>query len=349
MQCDGLADNDEQHELAVEPVTAPANAWQDFSVQPDPKPVPILAKLSGVTHRYGPVIALDGLDLEVRRGEVLGVLGPNGAGKTTAISLLLGSLHVQNGTARVFGSAPGAPEVRVRRGAMLQVSGVSPNLTVLEHIELFRAYYPLPLSANRLLVTAGLEDLARRRFAKLSGGQKQRVMFALALAGDPELLFLDEPTTGLDVDARRRLWNEIRSLREAGSTAVLTTHNLDEADALADRVVVIYKGRRIAEGTPAEIKSRTAGRFVRCITRTLADEISSFPGVVEAQIRGQHLEALTTRPEDLVRELFRRDEALADLTIEAAGLEDAFLALTQDRTTGASARATIGSIPSEAG
>ncbi len=308
---------------------------------------PVLAELSSVTHRYGSVVALNGLDLEVRRGEVLGVLGPNGAGKTTAIGLLLGSLHVQEGSATVFGSAPGAPEVRVRRGAMLQVSGVSPNLTVLEHIELFRAYYPFPLSATRLLATAGLEDLGRRRFAKLSGGQKQRVMFALALAGDPELLFLDEPTTGLDVDARRRLWNEIRSLREAGRTAVLTTHNLDEADALADRVVVIHRGRRIAEGTPAQIKSRTAGRFVRCITRTLAEEIASFPGVVETQTRGRHLEALTTRPEDLVRELLRRDDTLADLTIEAAGLEDAFLALTSDTKAGTSADSTVEVAPSE--
>ena len=219
-----------------------------------------LASLSRVTHRYGPVVALDGLDLEVRRGEVLGVLGPNGAGKTTAISLLLGSLGVQEGAASVFGCAPGAPEVRVRRGAMLQISGISANLTVREHIELFRAYYPAPLPAARLLAMAGLEDLAQRRYGKLSGGQKQRVMFARwALAGDPELLFLDEPTTGLDVDARHRLWSEIRGLRESGRTTVLTTHNLDEADALADRVVVIHNGRRIAEGTPAEIKSRTAG------------------------------------------------------------------------------------------
>ena len=293
---------------------------------------PTLASLSRVTHRYGPVLALDGLDLEVRRGEVLGVLGPNGAGKTTAISLLLGSLHVQEGVASVFGSAPGAAEVRVRRGAMLQISGISANLTVREHIELFRAYYPAPLAASRLLAMAGLEDLARRRYGKLSGGQKQRVMFALALAGDPELLFLDEPTTGLDVDARHRLWNEIRALRESGRTTVLTTHNLDEADALADRVVVIHNGRRIAEGTPAEIKSRTAGRLVRCVTRIAPDAVASLPGVVEARTRGQHLEALTTQPEVLVRELLVRDEALADLTVVAAGLEEAFLALTRDTT-----------------
>ncbi len=297
-------------------------------MQAGTSPGPALARLSRVTHRYGPVVALDGLDLEVRRGEVLGVLGPNGAGKTTAISLLLGSLQVQEGAASVFGFAPGAPEVRVRRGAMLQISGISANLIVREHIELFRAYYPAPLPAARLLAMAGLEKLARRRYGKLSGGQKQRVMFALALAGDPELLFLDEPTTGLDVDARHRLWSEIRGLRESGRTTVLTTHNLDEADALADRVVVIHNGRRIAEGTPAEIKSRT-GRLVRCVTRIRPDEVASLPGVIEARTRGRHLEALTTQPEDLVRELLARDEELADLTVVAAGLEDAFLALTR--------------------
>ena len=295
---------------------------------------PTLASLSRVTHRYGPVVALDELDLEVRRGEVLGVLGPNGAGKTTAISLLLGSLHVQQGAASVFGCAPGAPEVRVRRGAMLQISGISANLTVREHIELFRAYYPAPLQASRLMAMAGLEDLARRRYGKLSGGQKQRVMFALALAGDPELLFLDEPTTGLDVDARHRLWSEIRALRKSGRTTVLTTHNLDEADALADRVVVIHNGRRIAEGTPGEIKSRTAGRLVRCVTRIGPDEVASMPGVVEARSRGQHLEVLTTRPEELVRQLLGRDEGLGDLTVVSAGLEEAFLALTRDGKEG---------------
>ena len=289
-----------------------------------------LASLSGVTHRYGTVVALNGLDLEVRRGEVLGVLGPNGAGKTTAIKLLLGSLQRQEGEASVFGRAPGAEEVRMRRGAMLQESGISANLTVREHIELFRAYYPAPLSASRLLAMAGLEDLAGRRFGKLSGGQKQRTMFALALAGDPELLFLDEPTAGLDVDARHRLWAEIRSLRESGRTTVLTTHNLDEADALADRVVVIHQGQGIAEGSPAEIKARTAGRLVRGVTRIQPDEIAGLPGVVEARTRGRHLEVLTTHPENLVRELLARDDLLSDLSVVAAGLEDAFLALTRE-------------------
>ena len=181
-----------------------------------------VAELAGVHHRYGDVVALDGLDLAVRAGDVLAVLGPNGAGKTTAISLLLGSLSVQRGEVRVFGAEPGAEAVRLRRGAMLQASGVPNTLTVIEHLELFCSYYPTPLPVPRLLAMAGLEDVGARRFQRLSGGQKQRVMFALALAGDPELVFLDEPTTGLDVEARRSLWREIRALKAAGRTAVLT-------------------------------------------------------------------------------------------------------------------------------
>ena len=289
-----------------------------------------LASLTGVTHRYGHVVALDGLSLEIRPGEVLAVLGPNGAGKTTAIGLLLGSLPVQEGAVRVFGRDPGARPVRMRRGAMLQASGVPDTLTVAENLELFSSYYPAPLSVSRLLAMAGLEDLGNRGYGRLSGGQKQRVMFALALVGDPELVFLDEPTTGLDVEARRSLWNEIRTLKKAGRTAVLTTHYLEEADALADRIAVIHQGRVVAEGTPAEIKSRTADRRVRCITGVSRDEVAALPGVVRVWVNGQHLEILTARPEDLLRTLLARDPDLRDLHVTGAGLEDAFLTLVGD-------------------
>ena len=289
-----------------------------------------LATMSAVTHRYGEVVALDGLDLEIRPGEVLAVLGPNGAGKATAISLLLGSLPVQEGTVRVFGCDPGARAVRMRRGAMLQVSGVADTLTIAEHLELFSSYYPAPLPVSRPLAMAGLEDLGERRYGRLSGGQKQRVMFALALAGDPELVFLDEPTTGLDVEARRSQWNEIRGLKAAGRTAVLTTHYLEEADALADRIVVIHQGRVVAEGMPAEIKSRTADRRVRCITSVGRDEVAVLPGVVRVEVNGQHLAILTARPEDLLRTLLALDTDLRDLHVAGAGLEDAFLTLVRD-------------------
>ncbi len=289
-----------------------------------------LATMSAVTHRYGDVVALDGLDLEIRAGEVLAVLGPNGAGKTTAIGLLLGTLLTQDGTVRVFGHEPGASAVRMRRGAMLQISGVPDTLTIAEHVELFSSYYPAPLPVSRLLAMAGLEDLADRRYGRLSGGQKQRVMFALALAGDPELVFLDEPTTGLDVEARRSLWNEIRELKAAGRTAVLTTHYLEEADALADRIAVIHQGRVVAEGTPAEIKSRAADRRVRCITAVNRDEVAALPVVVRVEASGQHLEILTARPEELLRTLFALDPDLHDLHVTGAGLEDAFLTLIRD-------------------
>ncbi len=296
-----------------------------------------LATMSAVTHRYGDVVALDGLNLTIRAGEVLAVLGPNGAGKTTAINLLLGSLRAQEGTVEVFGHEPGARAVRMRRGAMLQVSGVPDTLTVAEHLELFSSYYPAPLPVSRLLEMAGLEDLRDRRYGRLSGGQKQRVMFALALAGDPELVFLDEPTTGLDVEARRSLWNEIRELKAAGRTAVLTTHYLEEADALADRIAVIHRGRTVAEGTSAQIKSRAADRSVRCITSVDAGEVAALPGVARVEMSGQHLEILTSRPEELLRTLLDLDPDLRDLHVSGAGLEDAFLTLVRDVDTGEAA------------
>lgn len=295
-----------------------------------PAPDRTLARLAGVTHRYGEVVALESFDLEVRAGEVLAVLGPNGAGKTTAIRLLLGALPVQEGQVRVFGGAPGSPEARRRRGAMLQTSGVPEALTVREHLELFTAYYPAPLPVERLLALAGLDEIAERRFGALSGGQKQRLFFALALAGDPELVFLDEPTAGLDLDGRLRLWDEIRRLREAGRAAVLTTHYLEEADALADRVAVVHRGALIAEGKPAEIKTRVAGRVVRCSTRLGEEEAKSLPGVVRVSRRGRRLALLTSQPEAALRRMFALDPDLGDLTVEGAGLEEVFLTLTRD-------------------
>ncbi len=294
--------------------------------------VETVARLQRVHHAYGEVVALDGVSLEIKQGEVLADLGPNGAGKTTAVSLLLGTLAVQSGVADVFGQAPGSQAVRARRGAMLQISGVPETLTVREHIALFRSYYARSLDEQRLLAMAGLEELADRRFGKLSGGQQQRVMFALALAGDPELVFLDEPTTGLDLEARRNLWSEIRQLRGRGRSAVLTTHHLDEADALADRVVVIHRGRVIAEGTPAEIKSQSAGRRISCITGIPLERLSMIPGVASVTRNGQHTEILSSGPEDVLRTLLELDRSLRDLHVSGAGLEDAFIALTQSES-----------------
>lgn len=293
----------------------------------------LLATMSNVSHRYGDVLALDRFDLEIRAGEVLAVLGPNGAGKTTAISLLLGSLRTQEGAVKVFEQDPGASAVRMRRGAMLQVSGVADTITVSEHLHHFASYYPNPLPISRALAMADLEEIRDRRFGRLSGGQKQRLMFALALVGDPELVFLDEPTTGLDVEIRRSLWNEIRELKLAGRTAVLTTHYLEEADALADRIVVINQGQIVAQGTPNEIKSRAANRRVSCTTSLDLQTITSLPDVVDATMDGQHVEIFTAHPENLLRRMFELDPDLGELEVTSAGLEEAFITLVRGSET----------------
>ncbi len=217
-----------------------------------------VAELRRVTKRYGEVEALRGVDLAIERGEVVALLGPNGAGKTTAVRILLGLASPTSGTASVFGKAPTSQEAKLRRGALLQVARVPETLRVSEHIELFSCYYAKPLPVAETMEAAGLNGIENRLFGDLSGGQKQRVLFALALCGNPDLLFLDEPTVGLDVEARRALWGRIRSFVASGGSVLLTTHYLDEADALANRIAVINQGRIVAEGSPAEIKAQTS-------------------------------------------------------------------------------------------
>jgi ABC-2 type transport system ATP-binding protein len=207
---------------------------------------------------------------------------------------------------------------------------VPETLRVREHIDLFSTYYQKPMPAREVLAAAGLEKLSDRKFGELSGGQKQRVLFALAICGDPDLFFLDEPTVGLDVEARRLLWDEIRRLISRGKTVLLTTHYLQEADALADRIAVINQGEIIAEGTPAEIKAQTGGKKIRCITSLSSGVLRELPGVREVQQDREAVEILTDEAEPIVRELLARDSQLSGLEVTSAGLEEAFLALTQD-------------------
>lgn len=293
---------------------------------------PVVAQLKGVSKNYGDVKALRNVTLDVHAGEVVSVLGPNGAGKTTAVKLLLGLAGANAGTVNVFGGDPRNPNNRLRTGAMLQVARVPETLRVKEHVDLFSSYYPKPLPLAETLATAGLKEIANRKFGELSGGQKQRVLFALAICGDPDLIFLDEPTVGLDVEARRVLWEEIRKLVSRGKTVLLTTHYLQEADALADRVVVINKGEIIAEGTPAEIKSRTAGKQIRCVSSLPVVEVCSIPGVLEVRADREGILISTAAPDSVLRELFQRDERLSGVEVISAGLEEAFLALTQDNS-----------------
>jgi ABC-2 type transport system ATP-binding protein len=292
----------------------------------------IVASLEAVNKNYGNIRALRAVDFRVHAGQVVALLGPNGAGKTTAVKLLLGLSQPTAGKVRVFGGDPTNPANRMRTGAMLQVGRVPETLRVREHIDLFSSYYTKPMAAAEVLAAAGLEKLSDRKFGDLSGGQKQRVLFALAICGDPDLLFLDEPTVGLDVEARRMLWDEIRRMVERGKTVLLTTHYLQEADALADRVAVINQGEIIAQGTPDEIKAKTSGKRIRCITSLGIATLRQMAGVTEVKEDREAVEIHAVEAEPVVRELLARDAQLSGLEITSAGLEEAFIALTQEST-----------------
>ncbi|MPY86893.1 MAG: ATP-binding cassette domain-containing protein [Luteitalea sp.] len=289
---------------------------------------PPVACLRQTTRRYGDVVALDRVDLALAAGQLTALLGPNGAGKTTAVRLLLGLLRPTSGKAELFGRSPQERAARERVGVMLQISGVPPTLTVREHVHLFSAYYPSPLTLHETLERAGLSEVAHRRFGDLSGGQQQRLMFALAICGNPDALFLDEPTAGLDVEGRRAFWIEIRRLIAHGRSILLTTHYLEEADALADRIVVLHQGRIVADGTPATIKQRTAGRRIRCVTSLPPARLEQLPGVRAIQPDRDGFVLLTTTAETTARALLQLDPTISDLEITTARLEDAFLSLT---------------------
>ncbi len=294
-----------------------------------PSLVQAVAELAGVTHRYGTHIALRNLSLTLRPGEVVALLGPNGAGKTTAVKLMLGLLRPTEGAVKIFGRSPSERTTRQRIGAMLQVARVPETLTIGEYLDLFRSYYPHPLPAVESVEAAGLEGIEKRQFKDLSGGQKQRLLFGLALCGDPDLVFLDEPTLGMDIATRHSLWRQVRALADRGKTVLLTTHYLEEADTLADRILVIAEGAVVAEGTPTEIKSRVAGRKVRCVT-TLADEaLANIHGVLRVEHTGAGVTLTVEGAEDVLRTLLAADRALHSLEVSSPALEDAFLALTQ--------------------
>ena len=289
-----------------------------------------IARLTGARKRYGAFTALDGIDLELRRGELLALLGSNGAGKSTALGLLTGRLAADAGEVSLFGADPREASARRRIGVMLQEARLPETLRVRELVHLFASYYPAPRAVDETLALAGLTELAPRRYAALSGGQQRRVQFALAICGAPELVFVDEPTTGLDVEARRGFWQVIHALREAGTSIVLTTHYLEEADALAERVVLIERGRMIAEDTPSGLKSRAQGARLRCVTRLSAAELAALPEVQSIEPEGSRVSIRCSDSDALLRRLLHLDPALHGIEIRPLNLEDAFLALTGD-------------------
>ena len=289
-----------------------------------------VAQLQGVTKSYGKVRALDNVDLTIRHGEILSLLGPNGAGKTTAISLLLGLLKPDAGKATLFDLDPASLIARRRIGAMLQTAGVPDTIAVGELIHLFRSYYPRPRTFADIVALAGVDDILKRRYGKLSGGQQRRVQFALAIAGNPEILFLDEPTTGLDINAREILWKTIRTLANDGCAIVLTTHYLEEAEALANRVCVLSQGRVVAEGEVQQIRARVGQRRVSCLSTLDSTAVSAWPNVRNVVRIGDRIEIVTDAAENLVRRLLNEDAALSELEVRRAGLAEAFVEITKE-------------------
>jgi ABC-2 type transport system ATP-binding protein len=283
-----------------------------------------VAELRGVHKRYGEVIALRGVDLRLRPGELVALLGPNGAGKTSAVGILLGQRRPDAGSARLFGHDPTRPAARRPVGATLQESGFPDNLTVAEVVDLVRGHYPDPAPTPELLERFGLGAVAGRRAGGLSGGQTRRLAVALAFAGRPRLAVLDEPTSGLDLEARHRLWEVVRGFVADGGAVLLTTHYLEEAQALASRVVVIAHGQVIAQGSVDDIAARVGLSRVHL----QAPWLPELAGVSRVEANNGSYTLSTADPDGLVRALALQGVAFSGLRVERASLEEAFLRLT---------------------
>jgi ABC-type multidrug transport system ATPase subunit/peptidoglycan/LPS O-acetylase OafA/YrhL len=303
---------------------------------PSPAPPPRngggapVAELRGISKTFGKIAALDGVDLQVRSGELLAVLGPNGAGKSTAISLWLGLIEADGGDVSLLGGDPRETARRQGLGTMMQDVELPKELSARELVRLASSYYAEPLPLEETLHRAGVAAFAGRPYGKLSGGQKRLVQFAVAICGQPRVLFLDEPTVGLDVQARQALWASIRGLLAGGCSIVLTTHYLEEAEALADRVAVIARGRVIATGSVDDMRALVAQRRISCESRLSAAEVGGWPGVLDARLERDRLQLTASDPETVVRRLLAEDPTLARLEVRQAGLDEAFTELTRE-------------------
>lgn len=286
-----------------------------------------IIQAKGVSKSFGQLKALEHVSLDIQAGEILALLGANGAGKTTLINLLLGRMRADSGSLSVLNYPAGHIMARKRIGTILQSAEMPGTLKVSEHIALFSSYYDQPLDINEVLDKAQLTDLKDKKFEQLSGGQKQRVFFALAICGQPDVVFLDEPTVGLDVDARRQLWACIRDLSAQGTTVLLTTHYLEEADVLADRIVLLAQGKITMAGSPEHIKKQLGGKLIRFRSNWSQSKLSQISAVNAYHSKGDYHELLSEQTESTLKALLNECEDIRDLTVSQVSLEDAFISL----------------------
>jgi len=287
-----------------------------------------LARLNQVTRRFGEVTALDDVTLEISAGRIVGLLGPNGAGKSTLLSLVQGLRKPTSGTVELFGGSPGDHRNRRMLGSTPQETALPPTLRVGEVLDFVAAHFDNPVPREELAEEFGFGDLLRRQTGSLSGGQKRRVSVALAFAARPKLVLLDEPTTGLDVDARRTLWEAVKRQHRAGATVVVTSHYLEEIEALAERVIVIGGGRVLADDDLSSVLAKVGLRMVRLSTDR-PDAVGSLPGVVDQRAEGDGSHTFFVRDADqVVRELAASGLPFSNLAVRGATLEEAFLTLT---------------------
>lgn len=311
----------------------------------NPPTSPAGIALTGLTKSFGAVQAVRGINLVVAPGEIVALLGPNGAGKSTTVDLLLGLAEPDAGTATIFGQSPRAAIDGGKVGAMLQTGGLLPQLSVRELVTMMASMFPSPLAVDDVFALTQIDELADRPTTKLSGGETQRVRFAVSIVSDPDLLVLDEPTVAMDVAARHRFWEAMRAFAARGKTVLFATHYLEEADAWADRIVLMARGQVVADGPTGEIKAMVGSRTIRAtLPAADVDALAALPGVTAVERHGETVVLTCARSDDALRALLAAQPAACDIEVTGAGLEAAFLQLTADAPAEADGAVSLGSL-----